>query len=121
MNKKNDDLILVYGSLRKGEYNYKHFESGLEFLDTLILTGYNLYSLGSYPGIKKTKDKTRTLEVDLFKVTDYNIGEGIDKMELGANYYIENILTAFGVAKLYVYNGNINNSLLVKSGNWKTR
>jgi gamma-glutamylcyclotransferase (GGCT)/AIG2-like uncharacterized protein YtfP len=120
MTQKND-LVLVYGSLRVGEFNHKYFAKGLVHLSTFSLPGYDLYSLGSYPGIKKNDDVNRSLEVDLFEIIDSEISNNMDRMELGANYSIEQIETKFGIAKLYVYNGNVRDDNLVESGNWKKR
>lgn len=120
-NNNKEEFLLVYGSLRKDEYNYNYFKSGLEFIRTLELPGYLLYSLGAYPGIKKTEDNLKTLEVDLFKVTNPSVGQSIKRMELSANYSIEEVNIEEGKATLYLYNGKISEENLVESGNWKKR
>ena len=47
--------VAVYGSLRKGDYNHPMIE-GQEFLGSVDVDGFNLYSLGWYPCIYPAKD-----------------------------------------------------------------
>ena len=72
--------ILVYGSLRKTEYN--NTGRGMEYLETGKLPGFDLYSLGSYPGIKPGKGE---VVVEAFKC-DSETALGIYRMEIGAGY-----------------------------------
>lgn len=111
-----DKYILVYGSLRKGEYNYEYFKQGLEYIKTVEIPNYKLYSLGAYPGIKESKNSS--IICDLMKVTDSKYGDGIHRMELGAGYSYR-VINVDGVeAIIYPYEGNIREEDLVESGDW---
>jgi len=110
--------ILVYGSLRKGEYNYKRFKSmfkdGLKYIETLNIQGFRLYDLGSYPGIKETPTDT-TLVVDVMEC-DPACYASIYGMEIGANYVAKNIVINNEDHTIYVYQGSTHK--LVESGDW---
>lgn len=111
-----NNYILVYGSLRKGEYNYEYFKEGLEYVKTVQIPNYKLYSLGSYPGIKKSNGNN--IICDLMKVTDEKYGNSIDRMELGAGYS-STLVDIEGVkAILYPYEGSVREEDLVDSGDW---
>ena len=101
----------VYGSLRKGHYNFKSF-SGISYIKTTKLKGWDLFSLGSYPGIKPGKG---TLVVDLVEMDNATYKQVL-KMELGAGYS-EIDITIDGISgKFFPYNYNLTE--LVPSGDW---
>lgn len=82
--------VAVYGSLRKGEYNYNAFQrmygdDALRYQRTTTIPGWTLFSLGSYPGIKKATDPDQELTVDLMEVSE-RAYQSINGMELGAGY-----------------------------------
>ena len=114
-------MIVVYGSLRKGAYNFDRFvdifgEKNIEYVKTKEITGFKLYSLGPYPGIKKSNDTSDKLVVDILHVTN-EVYDAIYNMEIGAGYEALNIED--GVIYLYKY--PINEENLVKSGDWLKR
>lgn len=121
MSSEDRKLIFVYGSLRKGEYNYEYFKgrfgSQFNYLDTLTIDNYDLYSLGSYPGIKKGKGE---LIVDVIECSE-EVKAGIDSMELGANYSINNVTHGKYTGDIYIYEGNVNETKKVKHGDWTQR
>lgn len=106
--------IITYGSLRKGQYNFNYFPS-LKHVKTTTIKGYDLYSLGAYPGVKKGDG---TLVVDLLEVHDDRDFSNIRGMEVGANYTpIE--LEIDGIkGEFYLYNGYVDPSRKVESGDW---
>jgi gamma-glutamylcyclotransferase (GGCT)/AIG2-like uncharacterized protein YtfP len=117
--------ILTYGSLREGQYNAKAFKEefgdGYQYIGTLDITGYKLYSLGSYPAIKETKNIEDTLTVDIFKVSD-EVQSEIDNMEHGAGYDSHKRIVRFNdktyPCTIYVYGYSLDEKYLVKSGDW---
>lgn len=109
------NLIAVYGSLRKGEYNQEG-RNGMKYLSTHEIDGYELYSFGSYPGIKEGKGK---LTVDIFECTD-QCKKSIDWMEIGAGYVIKPITIEGKECDLYVYNHDVEGYTKVESGDWST-
>lgn len=119
--KKNSILIAVYGSLRENEYNYNSFKR--QFGDGFIkvgqqqISGFGLYSLGSYPGI--LKEEGALLVVDLIECSQ-ECYDRIDRMELGAGY--ENIIveTQKGPATIYLYKHTPRGGKVL-SGDWCKR
>ena len=115
---------LFYGSLRQGEYNQQYFDKGdFNFLQTVIIEGYKLYSLGSYPGIKKTGKKEDTIICDAVIINNKELFNSIDRMELGAGYSRETVKVTLDDGNtldfiLYPYEGNVRALDLVKSGDW---
>lgn len=113
-----DKYILVYGSLRKGEYNYEYFKNGMEYVKTVEIPNYKLYSLGAYPGIKESNNNEDILICDLMKITDESCGEGVHRMEVGAGYSYKTINIDGIDATIYPYEGNVRDEDLVVSGDW---
>lgn len=111
--------ILVYGSLRKGEYNYESFKrrhgDGFNYLGTTKVKGFNLYSLGSYPGITESEDPEKELVVDIMECDDdcYN---SIYRMEIGAGYRTQEVIVDGEPMNIYLYLGRP--TRLVESGDW---
>lgn len=118
--KQSNFRIAVYGSLRLDEYNYNYFKSRypneIKFIKTIAISGYKLYSLGSYPGIKETSDNTE-LVIDIFEVSE-NVYSMITDMELCSGYKIKKLDIDNIPTTLYVYTANIANCTLVESGDW---
>jgi gamma-glutamylcyclotransferase (GGCT)/AIG2-like uncharacterized protein YtfP len=110
--------VAVYGSLRKDEYNYTRFRHsfgpGINYIKTIEIEGFDLYSLGQYPGIIKGDNK---LIVDILKVTE-EVGNVIDGMEYGAGYISEMINVEGDLVKIYIYDGSVDSEKLVESGDW---
>jgi gamma-glutamylcyclotransferase (GGCT)/AIG2-like uncharacterized protein YtfP len=117
-------LVLVYGSLRVGEYNYnrfkKHHGDNIKVVaQKLPIVGYNLYDLGSYPGITLDfNGESKPLICDLLEVSQ-SVKDSMDNMEFGAGYREDFEDTEFGEATIYVYEwlgSGITNK--VESGDW---
>lgn len=112
-------LIALYGSLRKGEYNCKRFQNyfpgEFNYLRTETIKGFDLFDLGSYPGIKESKDPNKELVIDIFEAGE-ECYRSINAMELGANYTNHTIKIGEDICTIYLYNGNP--TKLVESGDW---
>ena len=115
----NKKKVAVYGSLRKGEYNYErfvdYFKGGLEYLRTTVVRGYDLYDLGAYPGIRVSSDLSKELVVDIMECSD-DCFKHIEAMEHGAGYNSVSITVGADECTIYVYNYPATN--LVESGDW---
>lgn len=111
---------MVYGSLRQGEYNHLRIFKGNRTPDeTLVMDGYALYSLGSYPAIKK--DKKNSVVMEKYRVTDDEF-ERIKRMEEGADYetvYSKEHEAFFWRFKETYYTLKENN--LIIGGDWTKR
>lgn len=89
--------VAVYGSLRMGEYNYEHFKSSfpsIEHTGTHTITGFKLYSLGSYPAVCTTEGENELI-VDTFDVSEGCFSR-MNSMEIGAGYH-QHEITVDGV------------------------
>lgn len=117
--------ILVYGTLRVGEYNFKRFEKDIEVIaEGIKIKAYRMFDLGSYPGITYGGPGSE-ITVDIINVKDKTF-HVIDAMEKGANYYpvahhmkLNGLLTP---CMLYIYAGNekiFGAVPEIESGNWK--
>lgn len=107
--------IVVYGSLRKGAYNYNRMKmfGDIEYIKTTTLEGWDLYSLGPYPGIKQGNG---TIVVDLLEV-DNTVYNYILAMEQGAGYKEETVIIEDEDYKIYVYQGNVWTEA-IPTGDW---
>lgn len=113
--------IAVYGSLRKGEYNYNSFKrmygDDYEYIKTSSILGYNIYDLGSYPGLKVSQNPDDRVIIDIMKCSK-ECFNSINRMELGAGYSTIKVKDESSddtyLAYLYEYPCN----KLVLSGDW---
>lgn len=108
--------IAVYGSLRKGEYNYNR--SDLDYIETIQLAGFNLHWLpyqSYYPGIKEGDGK---IVVDIMECSQPTF-EQIVKMEERANYTAKEIKIGNRDCTIFIYNGAVAD--LIPHGNWLNR
>lgn len=121
MTVKKKRLIAVYGSLRKGEFNYDRFKSifknDFEYRSTRVVYGWDLFDLGSYPGIKKSDNPNKMLMVDTMEVSE-ECFQAINAMELGAGYEAIEVEIGIHKAIIYQYNYGVNLNNIVESGNW---
>lgn len=113
--------IAVYGSLRKGEYNYDRFGGEKSFCHkgSYVLDGFKLYSLGSYPGIKKAP-AGNTIVVDVL-YADEQTSNVINHMEIGAGYHAEKIKVGNHEPTIYIYDGQVSENQLIVHGDWTKR
>ena len=102
--------LFVYGSLMKGGYNHPGFMADAEYLGTAVITGFNLYDLGHYPGIKHTKEQ-HVVRGELYDVSDAEF-EAICALEgNGSLYQCETAAATLGgqrdwmPAEVFVYLG----------------
>lgn len=111
--------MAVYGSLREGAYNYDRFvqyygKEAFKKRSTEVIKGFDLYSLGPYPGIKQGEGP---LTVDVFDCNE-KVAEQIRRMEEGANYSALEVETSQGPATIWLYNGKVSEQNQVENGDW---
>lgn len=118
--------IAVYGSLRKGFHNHSLIENSTFLGEFKTEPIYQLFSLGSFPGVYKGGNIPLTLEV--YEVDDQTANR-VDMLEgyfednpPEQNYYNKEIIeTPFGEAGIYLYGlgvGVPNPKAVVESGDW---
>lgn len=123
MKMENKIRVAVYGSLRKNMYNHEHYLGKSKLLGTFETEPiYNLYDLGSYPGLKKEGDTSITIEVyevDLTTLQRINNLEGYNPSSSKNDFYDRELIeTPYGDAFLYFYVPNIEESKKIEHGNW---
>ena len=113
-------LMAVYGTLRKGNGNFKYFLKDKKCLGTIKVEGFKMYNLGFYPCIVPTKNKKDIITVEVYKLDDEKDKDTINSingMERGAGYLIGEVETKFGKA-LYYYYPYIPESECIEHGDW---
>ena len=124
---KEKRLYAVYGTLKRGHGNYRHFlkNNKSTYLGTTkTKPEFTLYSLGGFPGIKKGGDTA--VEIEVFEIDSHLIEEGIDNLEGYTkesnpenNFYNKEVIdTKFGKAFIYIYNYSIDNNRKIENGIW---
>lgn len=110
--------LLVYGTLREGDYNFKRVQNlfgkdSIIKIDEKTLSGYAMFDLGAYPGLNKTDNEEHKVLFDVVEVTDeaFNF---IQSMEIGAGYSPLEVDDAI----LYIYNINYAENKRIVSGDW---
>lgn len=111
--------MFVYGSLKKGCFNHSLIRdnSRNKLIRKGFISGYKMYLLWSYPGIKPSLSEDQ-ISIELYSLSD-EVFEQIDKMEQSANYTpteVEDDVGKKGI--LYVYNGKVQESNFIPFGNW---
>lgn len=105
----NDTPVLVYGTLMKGQSNHDYFLGNANFLGKAMLPNYEMYDLGSYPGIVEGFGK---VQGEVYGVDD-SILESIDYLESEGNLYIRKLVKVFLSndeimdAWCYIYNRSV--------------
>ena len=87
--------IFVYGTLLKGQRNHDAYLKNCYFAGGGTIKGYDMYDLGTYPGIKQGNGKVTG---EVYYVTDEEL-EKVDCLEDEGNEYIKT------PAKVYMENG----------------
>ncbi len=114
-------FIAAYGTLRRGFYNHDRF-SGVEYLGTTRIKGFDLYDLGPYPCVVENPEEEIT--IDLLEVTAETKSR-IDSMEIGAGYGLKEINVNLDgkdyTVTIYIYNKTPHNAKLIRSGDYTSK
>ncbi|HEY4656541.1 MAG TPA: gamma-glutamylcyclotransferase [Cyclobacteriaceae bacterium] len=105
-----------YGTLRHGIEYHSIYTKGMDFLQSVLLRGYRLYSLGDYP--YAVRSDSGCIVADLYKVNDPEISLSIHLMELEAGYYYDEIIIdslSFGI---YLFESPSPGDEEIRSGDW---
>ena len=115
--------IFVYGTLRKGFYNYDRFGGDEAFKphsvdgNVYIISEYKMYTNGMYPCIVKSFNKNDKVEGELYHIDD-GLFVILRNMEIGAGYRMEEIQVndGDGIVNAYVFTMT---QKQVDNGMWK--
>lgn len=117
MDMEETELFAFYGSLRRGMENYKGFKTVLEFVSMTRISGFELYSLGSYPYAVKTHDHSATIVIEIFKVNGEAARQAIHELEVGAGYVFDLIDIDSKKVGIYLFE-RPGDDPRVESGDW---
>lgn len=113
--------VAVYGTLKKGHGNHSVLGKDAELLGTQVINGFDMYSLGGFPGVVQGGGD---IHIEVYSVTDESFDD-VDLLE-GYNetrpdhglYDRVSVLTDYGHAWLYIYNGDVERLPEVAGGEW---
>jgi len=99
--------------------NYCLYEDDLNFLRTVELGGFKMYSRIHYPYIVKAGKSDHKIVVDLFKVTNPETEQTIHKMELDAGYIFSEVEIADIKFGIYLFEAARADDSEVRNGDWR--
>lgn len=109
--------IIVYGSLRRKQGN-SHWMTNAQWLGDMQIEGYELYSLGHYPGVIPGEG---TVYCEVYRIDATTLGE-LDALRTKAGEYKRQLMqTPYGSAWLYVYQRPVKGRECIASGDWLRR
>ena len=116
--------IFVYGTLKRG-YNMERLVPDAKFIRETILFGYDIYDLGSYPGIKVAEQSDEHypfVRGELWQVSD----EGLARLDQYEGSAYEKIMVAVEgeevdtceCAITYLFIGSVSQLKPLVNGKW---
>jgi gamma-glutamylcyclotransferase (GGCT)/AIG2-like uncharacterized protein YtfP len=121
--------LFVYGTLMNGERAHFLLRNA-EYKGQCYTRSANLYNLGSFPGLKASKNPHDMVKGELYVVPT----ELVDRLDGYEGYregdinslYVRDTTTVFQegkvtVASTYFFNGQVEEAMLIKTGDWRTR
>lgn len=114
--------ILVYGTLRQGDYNFERIANAfgsdsIKKVGEANVKNYKLFNLGFYPAVNKSDNEDDVIVCDVLEVSN-DAKNFIDRMEFGAGYKLENVNLDGKDHAIYEYKSELSEGLRIKSGNW---
>lgn len=108
-------LVFVYGTLRHGQSNHHLLERSEWIGNHATPPIYDLYDLGSYPAVIEGHS---VIYGEIYRVDDETLSQLDLLEEVPVTYRREQIETPFGLAWMYLYQGNHQLDVLISSGDW---
>lgn len=106
--------IFVYGSLRYKQGN-SHWMTNAQLVGNCCLEGYQLYSLGHYPGAVPGEGK---IYGEVYRIDAVILSE-LDALRINDGEYRRQLVaTPFGSAWMYIYQRAVDKLPCITSGNW---
>jgi gamma-glutamylcyclotransferase (GGCT)/AIG2-like uncharacterized protein YtfP len=112
--------ILVYGTLRKGQYNFDRIinnygSESMKYIETKVIEGFKMVSISDwYPVIIFNGWKNQTIVVEVMEVSS-EAKSFIDRMEVDAGYTIKQV---DGMDIYCFVNDYFGNKGVIESGDW---
>lgn len=116
-------LAFVYGTLKKGFYNHRLLEKS-RFMGAAVVKGYQMYDLGSFPGIKES-DPEKMIEGEVYEI-DQKTLEALDRLEGEGSLYDRKETVAYmddgtAAVELYVFKRKIERDWMAIGSRWEGR
>lgn len=108
--------ILVYGSLRKGLWNYAGHLKGCEPVSIYRVKGFEMYDLGGYPMVIRNKDAD-SIVVEEYLLEDKHF-ENIKLMEWSAGYVCAQLTIQDKEYNIFCYTWIPPNSPFIEGGDY---
>lgn len=114
--------VAVYGSLRQGFGNYNGFlrQYGDPICRFRSAPGYEMFSLGGFPGVVRRELSDKSIVVEVYEVDD-ETKQRLDRLEgVPTFYYEDNIDTPAGPAVIYLLPDSVHYTSrpIVEDGDW---
>tara|TARA_R110001606_G_scaffold392142_1_gene560817 strand:+ start:1777 stop:2148 length:372 start_codon:yes stop_codon:yes gene_type:complete len=115
-------LVAVYGTLKKGFGNHGLMAQA-QFLGCDTLTQICLYDIGPYPGARL--EASAGIEVEVYAISQAHLAEldVLEEYDFAAparSLYIRALLpTRYGLAWVYLYQGQVSGKPCLRSGTWQ--
>ncbi len=106
--------IIVYGSLRRKQGN-SHWMTNAQWLGDHRIEGYELYSLGHYPGVIVGEGQ---VYCEVYRIDASTLSELDALRTKGGEYRRTLVQTPYGSAWLYLYQRLVAGKKRVLSGDW---
>jgi len=114
-------LVAVYGTLKQGFGNHALLAQA-EYIGRDALAQISLYDIGPYPGARL--ETSLGIEVEVYAVSQTELAqldllEEYDAADPARGLYTRELLeTRFGLAWVYLYQGELFNQPCLRSGAW---
>ncbi len=116
------NLVCVYGTLRKGQVNYRKIITAfgsacLSYKKTLTLPGWKMYDELLYPYIVRSSNLRDSIVVEVFTCTN-RVYDAIKNMEIGAGYYADIISIDNEWHTIYAKTSRLPGHEQIDNGDW---
>lgn len=105
-------LIVVYGTLKRGEGNCNYFLGSEKYIkDVITLPKYRIYDNGSFPMMIEDDEHGTAINCELWEVSGKALKE-LDRLEGCPHMYKRKTIDIEGMSEKiqgYIYQGNIDN------------
>lgn len=120
-----NNLVAVYGTLRKGAGNHHHFLRDAEMMGEFTSEPvYNLYDLGGFPGLREEGNTAVKMEVYAVNDKEASLVDSLEGYVEGRQphfYDKKEIDTPWGKANVYLYVREVEPEHIIESGDWFNR
>ena len=110
--------VAVYGTLKKGG-RLSNAMSNVEFLGAETLSHFQMFNLGWFPGIKRSRNFMDTIKVEVYETNEDHLArldviEGVPHLYTRSTTFLEDGSECF----IYTYNRETSDIDQIKSGDF---